>query len=128
MLFSMRKCALTDNITHTLLYIKTTIKAIKFALLFCDFFNNFSILEIFMESFGLFSLLESLLNGKTQENPSVSNPAPTPAPMRSPAAEQTEPHPEGKEQTACTPPSPDAFLNFMQDHESRIKRIKEQKK
>ena len=80
-----------------------------------------------MESFGLFSLLQSLLGGSSQENPptATNNTA-------THISEKTDLEHEQTENTASSPtappPSSDAFLSFMQSHEERMQRIKGQKK
>ena len=108
-------------LTHTLLYIKNTIKAIKFTAVFYDFSISFYILEIFMEPFGLFSLLQSLINTQTQEKSTPHAPN------------------EGDEQEQQTAPlqienpnavssNTDAFLTFMDTHDRRMHQIKRAKK
>ena len=77
-----------------------------------------------MESFGLFSLLQSLLGAQSQENPPSADTADTPPPT----VEQSRTAPQTTEQKETIPTSSDAFLGFMATHEERMKRIREQKK
>ena len=72
-----------------------------------------------MESFGLFDLFKSLLAPNGAEN-APSNPESPPS-----AAEQPNPAPNA--QTAEPPPKPappNAFLDFIHNHDERAKRTK----
>lgn len=78
-----------------------------------------------MEPFGLFSLLQSLLQDTRTENASadvVHPPRSAPSILVESANEN-----ENKDEADSTSPVADAFLFFMETHDARAKKIKSDK-
>ena len=134
--FSKRKSVHCSIIlTHILLYIKLSIKAIEKHLLFQHFTQIFIYLEVFfiLEPFGLLKFLQTALSlADFSQNPPSGNaenkPASAPSftPSNNPEKENMLPVEQSKNapQTENFSSSQNAFSQFMSAHDARVKKTK----
>ena len=108
------------TLTHILLYIKTQIKANKNTPFLPLFFVKFLYLEIFyMEPFGLFQLLQSILPSTAPTSDSANPPIND--------EKDEEIHSSSPVNEPVSPPysaAQNAVLGFMDAHERRAKRLR----